>query len=221
MHIAIILDGNRRWAKNHGKPTSKGHEQGFNKIKKLMEWAKELSIKEITLYCFSTENFNREKHEVDSLFDMFRKKIVELKKKDSVIHKNEVSIRFVGKLDMFPNDMQERMKELMDETDHYDKYILNLAMAYGGKLEIVEAVKKVIEKGVDVSEDSIKKNLFMADDVDLMIRPGGEKRLSNFLLWQASYAELYFTDTLWPDFSKEDLISAISWFKTRDRRFGE
>jgi undecaprenyl diphosphate synthase len=220
-HIAIILDGNRRWAKQRHIPSSKGHSKGFENILELMEWVKELSIKESTLYCFSTENFNRRKEEVDYLFNLMRKKIKGLDKPDSKIHKNKIKVSFIGKLSMFPEDLQQEMKILMEHTAHYDDYILNLAMAYGSKDEIVQALKKVVENGKDINEEAINEGLYLSSDVDLLIRPGGEKRLSNFLLWQSCYAELWFTDKLWPEFSKEDLIDAVEWFNKRDRRFGE
>jgi len=220
-HIAVILDGNRRYATKVGISKFKGHEKGFNKIKELLQWCVDLGVKEVTLYCFSTENFNRDKDEVNYLFDLFRKKIKDFKK-DKVIHDNKVRIRIVGRLSMFPEDMQKEMKEVMEMTKNYDKYALNLAMAYGGKIEIVDAIKRIIAKGIkQVDEKVIKENLYLPDDVDLLIRPGGEKRLSNFLLWQNSYSELLFTDRLWPEFSKQDFIEAIEWFKNRERRFGK
>jgi len=220
-HIAIILDGNRRYAKKLGIAKFKGHEKGFNKIKELLEWCIELGVKEVTLYCFSTENFKRDKTEVDYLFGLFRKKIGDFKK-DKLIHDNKVKISVVGRIGMFPEDMQKEMKEIMDDTKDYDNYKLNLALAYGGRGEIVDAVKKIISFGVkEVSEELIKENLYLPNDVDILIRPGGEKRLSNFLLWQSSYAELWFSEKLWPEFDKEDLIKAVEWYRERERRFGE
>lgn len=220
-HIALILDGNRRFARKLRIPQFKGHEKGFNKIKDLLKWCIELGVKELTLYCFSTENFNRDKREVDYLFNLFRKKIGDFKK-DKLIKDKKVKISVVGRLSMFPKDMQKQMKEVMELTEKYDDFRLNLALAYGGRSEIVDAVKRLIAKGVkNVDEKTISENLYLAHDVDLLIRPGGEKRLSNFLLWQNSYAELYFTDTLWPEFSKEDLVKAVEWFRDRERRMGK
>ena len=219
-HIAIILDGNRRYAKRLGIPKFKGHEKGFGKIKELLGWCIELEVKELTLYCFSTENFKRDKKEVDYLFDLFRKKIDGFRD-DKLINDKKVRISVIGRIFMFPKDMQEKMKETMEKTKDYGNFKLNLALAYGGRGEIVDAVKRLVSSGKDVSEEGISENLYLPDDVDLLIRPGGEQRLSNFLLWQASYAELYFCDKLWPEFSKEDLISAVEWFKGRERRFGE
>ena len=219
-HIAIILDGNRRYAKKLGIPQFMGHEKGFNKIKETLGWCMELGVKELTLYCFSTENFKRDKKEVDYLFDLFRKKIGDFKK-DKQIHDNKVKISIIGRISMFPEDMQKQMKEIMAMTKDYGKYKLNLALAYGGRSEIVDAVKGLVKERKEISEESITSSLYLQDNVDLMIRPGGEKRLSNFLLWQNSYAELYFSDKLWPDFSKEDLKEAVEWFKGRERRMGK
>jgi len=220
-HVAVILDGNRRYAKKKGIPKFKGHEKGFNKIKDLLKWCMELGIKEVTLYCFSTENFKRDKKEVEYLFDLFRKRIGEFNK-DKVIHDNKVRISVVGRLSMFPEDMQEKMKDIVESTKDYDNYRLNLALGYGGRGEIVDAIKKIVSSGVkEVNEDVIRENLYLRDDVDLMIRPGGEHRLSNFLLWQSSYAELYFSDKLWPEFGKEDLVKAVEWFQEKERRLGK
>lgn len=220
-HIACVLDGNRRYAKKLGIPTFKGHEKGFNKIKDLLKWCIELGVKEVTLYCFSTENFKRNKKEVDYLFNLFRKKIGDFKK-DKAIHDNKVKVSFIGRLNMFPEDMQKAMKEVMEATKGYGSYKLNLALAYGGRSEIVDAVKKIISKNIkDVDEDVIAENLYLPNDVDIFIRPGGEKRISNFLLWQSSYSELFFIDKLWPEFTKEDLTAIIDEFKRRERRFGK
>jgi len=220
-HIAVILDGNRRYAKKKGIPQLMGHEKGFNKIKDLLQWCIELGIKESTLYCFSTENFKRDKKEVDYLFGLFRKRINKFKK-DKLIHDNKVKISIVGRISMFPEDMQKQMNEIMDMTKDYSGYRLNLALAYGGRGEIVDAVKKIISSGVtEVDEGAIKDNLYLKNDVDLLIRPGGEHRLSNFLLWQSSYAEIFWSDKLWPEFEKGDLIEAIDWYKSCKRRFGE
>lgn len=220
-HIAVVLDGNRRYAKKAGIPKFKGHEKGFNKIKELLEWCTELGIKEATLYCFSTENFKRNKEEVDYLFNLFRKNIGSFKK-DKTVHDKKVKISVIGRISMFPEDMQKEMREIMEMTKDYDNYRLNLALAYGGRGEIVDAIKRIVDSGAkDINEEVIKENLYLKDDVDLLIRPGGEHRLSNFLLWQNSYAEIYFMDKLWPEFSKEDLIKAVEWFKEKERRFGE
>ncbi|MFH2027950.1 MAG: polyprenyl diphosphate synthase, partial [Nanoarchaeota archaeon] len=187
-HIAIILDGNRRWAKKYHMPAAKGHEKGFKKIADLLEWGIELKIKEFTLYCFSTENFKREKKEVDNLFNLFRKQFDSFSK-EKVIHDNKVRINVIGNIHMFPKDMQNKMKDIMKKTKGYKNYRLNLALAYGGRSEIVDAVKHMLQdKKVNInkiSENTIRKNLYLSDEPDLLIRPGGEQRLSNFLTWQS------------------------------------
>jgi tritrans,polycis-undecaprenyl-diphosphate synthase [geranylgeranyl-diphosphate specific] len=220
-HIAIILDGNRRYAEKLGLPRLKGHQKGFNKIKELLKWCTELGIKEVTLYCFSTENFKRDKKEVDYLFNLFRKKIKDFEK-DRTVHNKKVRISFIGRISMFPKDMQKSIRNIMEKTKCYKKYKLNLALAYGGKAEIVDAFKGIIKDKIkNINEDVIKKHLYLPDDVDILIRPGGEKRISNFLLWQNSYAELFFIDKLWPEFTKQDLIKIVHEFGSRERRFGK
>ncbi|MEA2035903.1 MAG: polyprenyl diphosphate synthase [Nanoarchaeota archaeon] len=219
-HIAIILDGNRRYAKKLGISKLRGHMKGFDKIKELLDWCIEFDVKEATLYCFSTENFNRDNEEVDYLFNLFRKNFDKFGK-DKTINEKKVKISIIGRASMFPPDMQKKMKEIMDLTKDYDNYRLNLALGYGGRGEIVDAVKKIISNGTEVNEDTIKENLYLSNDVDLMIRPGGETRISNFLLWQNSYAEFYFSDKLWPEFSKEDFVKALEWYNSKDRRFGK
>ena len=219
-HIAVILDGNRRYARNAGLPQFKGHEKGYNKIKDMLKWCTELGVKEITLYCFSTENFKRSREEVDYLFNLFRERVREFKK-DKTVNEEKVRINFVGRLSMLPKDVQKGMLEVMEATKNYGNYKINLAFAYGSKSEIVDAFKKIISKGIkEIDENTVAENLYVANDVDILIRPGGEKRLSNFLLWQNSYAELFFIEKLWPEFTKEDLINIIDEFKKRERRFG-
>jgi len=219
-HIAIVLDGNRRYAKKVGIPQLAGHKKGYDKIKDMLKWCVELGIKEVTLYCFSTENFNRNKKEVNYLFNLFKKNIDNFKK-DKTIHDNKVKIRFVGRLSMFPKSMQKSMHEIMELTKKYNNYNLNLALAYGSKSEIVDAFKEILSKKIkNIDENILTEHLYLKDDVDIFIRPGGEKRLSNFMLWQSSYAELFFTNKLWPEFSKEDLIEIIEEYNQRERRFG-
>ncbi|MBW2990019.1 di-trans,poly-cis-decaprenylcistransferase [Candidatus Woesearchaeota archaeon] len=219
-HIAIILDGNRRYAERKKLSKMRGHERGFEKIKDLLKWCVELGVKEVTLYCFSTENFKRDKEEVSYLFDLFRKRISGFKN-DKAIHDNKVRVSVIGRIEMFPEDLQRSMGDIMERTKDYDDYRLNLALAYGGRAEIVDAVKKIISLGVkDVDEKAIIDNLYLSDDVDLLIRPGGEHRLSNFLLFQNAYSELVFTDKLWPEFTKQDFIGCIDEYKRRERRFG-
>ena len=199
-----------------------GHKSGFKKIEDILDWSKELGIKELTLFCFSTENFNRDKIEVKYLFDLFRNRINDLMN-DARIHENKVRIRIIGRIDLFPKDMQEKMQEIMEKTSGYDKFKLNLCMAYGGRQEIVDAVRKIVAGNIkpeSIDEELLSKNMYLESCPDLLIRPGGEKRLSNFLTWESIYSELFFLDKLWPEMTKEDLADIIKEFKKRERRFG-
>ena len=226
-HVGIILDGNRRFAKKLMLKPWKGHEFGAEKVKKLLEWAKDVGIKELTLYAFSYENFNRPKKEFDYLMYLFRKEFDNLiDNKD--IYKNKIKISFLGRLYLFPKDIQERMHRIMDKTKNHDKYIVNFAMAYGGRAEIIDAVKRIGEKikegNLDVksiNEKLFNDNLYMGDDADLIIRTGGEKRTSGFLPWQGTYAELIFVDKSLPEFEKEDFLQCSKEFQSRKRRFGK
>jgi tritrans,polycis-undecaprenyl-diphosphate synthase [geranylgeranyl-diphosphate specific] len=233
-HIGVILDGNRRFAKRLMLKPWMGHEWGAKKIGKLMKWCLELGVKEVSLYVFSVDNFNRPKEEFDYILNVFRKSCKELKdkiEKDSKFkdeaEKAKVKIRFLGRLNMFPKDIQDMMKEIMEKSAKNDNLVVNFCMAYGGRQEIVDAARKIakdLEKGKisqkDIDEESFKKYLYMSDDPDLIIRTGGEKRLSGFLLYQSSYTELVFLEKFWPEFEKKDLVKAINDYKQRDRRFG-
>ena len=221
-HVAIILDGNRRYAKQHGMPTFRGHEKGFEKVGEALEWSKEAGVKELTLYCFSTENFKRSQEEVNFLFQLFRKKIREFIA-DQHLKERGIRIRIIGRLHLFPKDIQEEMKRVMEQTKDNGPFTLNLAMGYGSRAEITDALGSLVDTGVPeggLTEEMITDSLSLSQDVDLFIRPGGEKRLSNFLLWQCSYAELIFLDTLWPEFTKEDFQQCLDEFANRERRFG-
>lgn len=220
-HIAIILDGNRRYAKKLGLKLWEGHSKGAKKVEELIDWCNELKIKELTLYSFSIENFKRNKKEVNFLMNLFRKQL-EILKKDKRIEKNKIKIKFIGRLSLFPEGIQKEMKQIMEKTKNNSNFIINFAMGYGGRAEIVDAVNNIIKKGIKKADENIiTKNLYISSEPDLVIRPGGEKRVSNFLIWQSYYAEWFFTDKLWPEFTKNDLIKAINDFKKRQRRFGE
>ena len=226
-HVGIILDGNRRFAKRLMLKPWKGHEFWAEKVKKLLEWSKDVGVKELTLYAFSYENFSRPKKEFEYLMDLFRKEFDDLID-DKDIHKDKIKISFIGRLHLFPKDIQEKMYRLMDKTKNYSKYMVNLAMAYGGRAEIVDAVKRIgekIKKGdldvKSINEKMFNDNLYMGDDADLIIRTGGEKRTSGFLPWQGAYAELVFVDKLFPEFEKEDFLQCIKEFQGRKRRFGK
>ncbi|MDO8481062.1 MAG: polyprenyl diphosphate synthase [Nanoarchaeota archaeon] len=224
LHVAIILDGNRRYAKKKGLPDWEGHRFGAEKVKQLLRWCGELPVRELTLYTFSIENFKRSKIEKEVLFQMFRESIESFLEKRAELEKKfePFNIHFIGRLEMFPSDMRESMRKVMNENKP-GRRTLNLAMAYGGRQEIVDAVKKMVKDKIPmagVNENSISQRLWIPSEPDLIIRPGGEQRMSNFLLWQGSYAEWYFTDKLWPEFTKKDLENAIAEYRKRERRFG-
>ncbi|MBI2558640.1 di-trans,poly-cis-decaprenylcistransferase [Candidatus Woesearchaeota archaeon] len=224
-HIAIILDGNRRYAKKLGMQPWKGHEFGVKKLEELLEWCRELGVKEVTLYSFSTENFKRTKQEKNFLFDIFKNEFNNMKYKGSIF-KNRIRVNVIGRLDMFPKDIRKSMKEIMYKTRNHNNFIVNFAMAYGGRQEIVDAFKKIIKetknlKPSQIDEELITENLYLKSEPDMVIRPGGETRTSNFLTWQSVYSEFVFLDKLWPEFTKKDLIKCIEEFKRRERRFGE
>ena len=219
-HVAIILDGNRRFAKRLMLQPWKGHQQGAEKIEQLFYWLKEYGIKELTLYCFSLENFNRPKKEFNFLMKIFKKEFSKLKD-NKEIHKDKVRIRFVGKLELFDKELQGYIKEIMEDTKDYNNYRVNFALGYGGRQEIVEAVKKLIEEKEKINEENLTKNLWIEDEPDLIIRTGGEKRTSNFLPWQSVYAEWIFLDKMWPEFDKQDFLDCLEEFKKRKRRFGK
>jgi len=227
MHIGIILDGNRRYAKKRLLEPWKGHEMGADKIEKLCEWCKELSVNEITLYAFSTENFKRDDKEVFFLMNIFKKecrRILESKR----VKDEKLCVRFIGRRELFDDELRNLMDEVEKSTDENETFKLNLAIGYGGRQEIVDGVKKVIElskKGMidekDVDVDNFKSYLYLNSEPDMIIRTGGEKRLSNFLTWQSAYSELIFLDKMWPEFEKEDLIYSLDEYKQRERRFGK
>ena len=228
-HVAIIMDGNRRYSKLKGDvDVLKGHEMGVDTLENVLDWSVELGIEIITAYAFSTENFNRPKHEVDGLMRLF---VIHFKRlaKHEKIKKNEVRVNVVGRLELLPEEVREAIKEAEEATAQYDKRLLNIAIGYDGRLEIIDSIKKIIkdvEDGKitidDVDEDLVSKNLYTGglDDPNLIIRTSGEERLSGFLLWQSSYSELYFCETLWPALRKVDFIRAIRSYQARDRRFG-
>ena len=228
-HVAIIMDGNRRYSKLQGNiDVIKGHEVGVDTLEKVLDWSIELGIEIVTAYAFSTENFNRPQDEVEGLMRLFAfnfKRLVDHEK----IHKNEVRVKVVGRTELLPDDVRQAIQEAEDATAKYNKRLFNLAIGYDGRLEIVDSIKKIIqdvEDGKvtidDVNEDLVSKNLYTEglDDPNLIIRTSGEERLSGFLLWQSSYSELYFCETLWPELRKVDFIRAIRSYQARDRRFG-
>lgn len=224
--IAIILDGNRRYARKKGLSPWEGHRFGAEKVKDILQWAYDLGVKELTLYSFSMDNFNRPEKEKKELFRLFEQNIKKLKN-NKKLDKHGISVRFIGRLHMFPKGIQKEMSEVMEKTKNYGKFKLNFAMAYSGKAEITDALKKIINKlkngeisEEDINENLINENLYLSSSPDILIRPGGEKRISDFLLFQMAYTEIFFLDKLWPEFTKDDLAKIIREFKRRERRFG-
>ena len=226
-HIAIILDGNRRWAKNRNIPTLQGHTAGAKNLERIATYCDKIGVKYLTVYAFSTENWNREKEEVDYLMKLFAKYIKDFDRK---FKDATARIRLAGEISRLPEDLQEKVRAIEEKTKNNTGITINLCINYGGREEIVNATKILAEKvksgeldSSEITEEMIEKLLRTGDvpDPDLFIRPGGEIRLSGFLLWQSSYSELYFTNPLWPDFNEEELDKAIDEFNRRKRRFGK
>jgi tritrans,polycis-undecaprenyl-diphosphate synthase [geranylgeranyl-diphosphate specific] len=228
-HVAIILDGNRRFAREAGVPTSVGHALGADKLEEVLDWCRELGIKYVTVYAFSTENFNRSPEEVEALMDLFVKKLKKVAS-DERVHRNKVKVRVIGDRSRLPARVVSAIDELERATQNYDNFFVNIAMGYGGRAELVEAVRKIcgkVEKGEikpdEVSEEVIIEHLYTAGipDPNLIIRTSGEERLSGFLIWQSAYSELYFCEAYWPAFSKIDFLRAVRTYQSRERRFGK
>ena len=219
-HIAIIMDGNGRWAKKRMMPRSYGHKQGMERMIGLMERAFELGVDYITVYALSTENLKRPKEELDGLFDLFRK---HFKPYLTKVCAKGVRLRAIGDISLLPEDLQQILYEAEAETAKFEGKGINVAVCYGARDELVRAVNLAVERGEKVTEESLARLLYTHDqpDPDLIIRTGKEVRLSNFLLYQAAYAELYFSDKMFPEFSNEDLDEAILEFSRRTRRFGK
>lgn len=226
-HIAIIMDGNGRWAKSQGKLRMFGHENGTKSVKTTVEAVAELGVSHLTLYAFSTENWNRPKIEVQTLMKLL---IKSLKKEIKTLQDNNIKLNAIGNLNALPKKVLSELNDVIDKTKNNKRVVLTLALSYGSREEIVSAIKEISDKvknniisSEKIDESVINEHLYTQNlpDVDLLIRTSGEQRISNFLLWQIAYAELYFTDVLWPDFSKEDLYHAIVNYQKRERRFGK
>ena len=225
VHVGVIMDGNGRWAKKRGLPRKFGHREGAKTFRTITKHAKALGIKYITFYAFSTENWKRPKDEVDAIMDLFEKYLDEVK---DFIEEN-IRIRFIGDRSMLSPTLQAKMLDTEETSKNFDSMTLLLAINYGGRDEITNAVKMIAEDvkagridPSEVDEKLVQNHLYTYDvpDVDLIIRPSGEQRLSNFMIWQAAYAEYYFTNILWPDFKKKDLEMAVEAYCERNRRFG-
>ena len=226
-HIAIIMDGNGRWAKLRNKPRVFGHREGAKSVRKIVEATARLGIKNLTLYAFSTENWNRPKHEVKTLMKLL---VSALKRELVLMKKNNIKLNAIGHTDKMPENVQHELQEVLDETKRNTGLVLTLALSYGARQEIQRAIKEISYKVKNniisvenVDENIINKHLYTQNlpDVDLLIRTSGEVRISNFLLWQIAYAELYFTEELWPDFDETSLLNAITDYQLRERRFGK
>jgi undecaprenyl diphosphate synthase len=226
-HLGIIIDGNRRWAKAKGFNPWQGHWEGMRTLEKTLDDCMKLGIPQVSVYTLSTENLNRPKREVDELFKIFYHYLQKLEKgKYSLLNKYDVKIRCIGDLNRLPPKLVKLIGKVMKKTAKHQKRVLNLLIAYGSHFELTEAVKKIGEKilkvgKVEVTEKDIEANLLVPTPLDLVIRTGGWSRLSNFLLWQASYAELYVTKTLWPAFNKKELIKAIEWYSSIKKNYGK
>ena len=229
-HIAIILDGNRRWASENEINPWLGHKRGAETVEQLLDWCEKLGVKFVTLYTFSTENFRRSPGEIEEIMriagEKFRKLLT-----DERIHRNKVHVKVIGRVNLLPESLQELISNVEKATANYDKQFLNFALAYGGRAEIIDATKTIAEKVKngelnldEVDENTFEKYLYTShmpkQDPDLIVRTSGEERLSGFLLWQSAYSELCFLDVYWPDFRLIDLLRAIRTFQKRKRRYG-
>jgi undecaprenyl diphosphate synthase len=226
-HIAIIMDGNGRWAKERGEKRTFGHSQGVKAVKRTVEAAVELGIDYLTLYTFSTENWNRPKHEVALLMKLLVKSLN--KELDSFM-KHDIRLNTIGAIEMLPPKAYKELQKVLDKTSSNKGMTLTLALSYGSRVELVQAVKKIADNVKNniistekIDESIINTHLYTHNlpDVDLLIRTSGEHRISNFMLWQIAYAELYFINEYWPDFNKEELVKAIVSYQNRERRFGK
>ena len=218
-HIAVIMDGNGRWAKKRHMPRSFGHAKGLSSVQKIIKYSIEYKIEALTLYAFSTENSKRPKKEINDLIKLFDQSI---SKEAKNIINNNIVLRILGDITFFPNLLQKKIKTLEGQCKNNDGLKLNIALNYGGQKEIVNAVNKSLKNKKNITVKDIERFLDTANlpNVDLLIRTGGEKRISNFLLWQLAYSELFFVNRLWPDFSETIFIDALYSFQRRNRRFG-
>lgn len=230
-HIAIILDGNRRWAKKRLELENAGHFRGADAVEKLLDWCEELGIKIVTLYVLSAENLSREDEELSYLYQLIEVRLRKLYD-DPRIHRNKTRVRAIGRMELLPDGILNVLKKLDEATKNYSRRYLNIAIAYGGQDEVLDAIKKIVKKVHmgeididDITAKEIESNLYTShlpqSSPDMILRTSGEKRLSGFLLWQGAYSELVFMDILWPEFRKIDLLRAIRTFQKRRRRMGK
>ena len=228
-HMAIIMDGNRRYAQALGFSHAEGHAKGKDKLEELLDWCLEINIKILTVYAFSSENIKREDDELNELMNLFVAGFKDAAK-DKRVHENKIRIQTIGQTDILPTEVQDAIKFAEDKTKEYNNYYYNIAIAYGSREEIIQAIRKIAKdakeekiKIDDINEKLFSTYLYTSDfpDPDLIIRTSGEERISNFLLWQIAYSELYFTDVFWPGFRKVDFLRAIRSYQERKRRFGK
>lgn len=218
-HVAVIMDGNGRWAKARFLPRVQGHRRGMQALRTTIEAARKAGIANLSVFAFSSENWNRPASEVQTLMRYF---VTGLHEEAEPLFKAGVRLKFVGDISAFSSELQDAIREAESKTAGADRMLLNVCANYSGRWDIVQAARKVALSGASVTAEAIEKNLTMRESgpVDLLIRTGGESRISNFILWQSAYAELWFTQTLWPDFSERDLREALTWYSGRERRFG-
>lgn len=222
-HLGIIMDGNRRWAKEQDLPSFEGHRRGYNKLKEAGEWCLDRGIKVLTVFAFSTENWKRSKKEVSCLMDLLHRALT---KEIKEYMRRDVRVRMIGRRQGLSKKMIKAADELWQKTQNNSRGLLQLAINYGGQAEIVDAARALIKKGKpaeEITEEDFAKHLYAPDvpPLDIIIRTSGEQRLSGFMTWQSAYSELYFTKKHWPDFSEEDLDEALAWYASRGRRFGK
>lgn len=226
VHVAVIMDGNGRWAAERGLPRAKGHEAGAESVRAVVRACRDHGVRYLTLYAFSVENWKRPRSEVQGLMSLLRRF---MDNEEHLLHEQQIRLRIMGRLEDLPRLVMRRLQRVMEATAHYDTGQLILALSYGGRTEIATAARRIAEKvragaldPADVDEDMVAAHLYLPDvpDPDLMIRTSGEMRLSNFLLWQLSYAELYTTPVFWPDFREKEFAEALAAYRARNRRFG-
>lgn len=218
-HIAIIMDGNGRWATNKGLIRSSGHKEGAKALEKIIKYCKKIGIKYLTVYAFSTENWKRSKLEVNTIMKLFYNY---LKEKEAIFKEEDIRVVISGEKENLSKDLLNQIESTTKNLENCNTMVLNIAFNYGGRKEIINSINLMIEKGLEISEENLKNNLYNSfiPDPDLVIRTGNEYRISNFLLWQIAYSEIYISDVLWPDFSEEELDKAILSYLKRDRRYG-
>lgn len=227
-HIGIITDGNRRYARNQGISENEGHIRGKEKLEEVLQWCLDVGVKVVTVYGFSTENFNRDRKEVEFLFRLINDAFLDLLE-DKRIYENKIRVKVIGELSTLPDFLSETIRKVEEATSSFENFSFNIALGYGGRAEIINAIKKMyrqIEEGSftidDVTEERFREYLYdrTLSDPDLILRTSGEERISNFLLWQSAYSELYFSDVFWPDLKKSDFLKAIISYQNRKRRYG-